>query len=161
MRILVLISFWLALNVTVLGQEQVRIALNDSVRLTLVKDSFHKASKKIVYWDSTKQAISSIDGRPVYGTDAIMPESELTSAYLHIRDKKINLNVECMYDPWQNETNTLRAQAIQHGGNPLKVQCLLSNGAGTYLAEWIIIENKSFRTMITSDMAIIDTLEFN
>lgn len=134
--------------------------VNDSIRLKLVKEGFIKNNRVIVYWDSTQQAISSIDEKPVYGTDAAMPLTELIFAELQINDKKIKLDTYGMFDPWTETDTNIRCEIEKVLGNPMKLRCLFSYGAGTYFVEWTIIGKESYRTMITYDMKILDLIDF-
>lgn len=138
---------------------QFTVTINDSIRLKLIKEDFNKNNREIIYWDSTQQAISSIDGKPVYGTDACIPLSELTFAELQINNRKIKLETFGMYDPWEDRDTIIRCEVEQFLGNPLKIRCWFSTGAGSYLVEWTVIGDKSFRTMITYDMKILDIIQ--
>ena len=136
------------------------IAMNDSTQLKLVKDKFDKELHEIVYWESGKQAITSIDGKPVFGTDATIPETELIFAELTLRNEKISLETYGMFDPWPETGSIVSYQVEKFLGNPLRIRCLFSNGTGAYLAEWTIVGNKAFRTMITHDLKVIDAVNF-
>ena len=140
--------------------DTLNIDLNDSTKLILIKEKFNKDSRNIIYWDSSQQAITSIDNTPVYGTDATMPFSELTFAELLLNGKKIRLETTGMFDPWTEADTNISYEVEKFLGNPMKLKCLFSNGAGTYLVEWTIIGEKSYRTMITYDMKILDVINF-
>jgi len=140
--------------------DTLNIDLNDSTKLTLIKEKFIKGNRDIIYWDSTQQAITSIDNMPVYGTDATMPLTELTFAELQLNDKKIKLETTGMFDPWTEADTIIRYEIEKHLGNPMKLRCLFSYGAGAYLVEWTIIGEKSHKTMITHDMRVLDVIDF-
>ena len=136
------------------------ISLNDTTQLTLIQETFKPSEHTIVFWDSTQQAVTSIDQKPVFGTDATMPVTELTFAELKVNGQAIGLETTGMYDAWKKGDTSVAYSVQKVLGNPLMIRCLFSYGAGTYLVEWTIIEDKSYRTLITSDMRILDSLDF-
>ncbi|MGD1846776.1 MAG: hypothetical protein ACFB10_15410 [Salibacteraceae bacterium] len=144
-----------------LGREtEIVLPLNDSVQLRLVKTPFQAERHTVNYWVDSKEAISSIDGYPVYGTDAMLPQSELTFAELITPEGNIRLQTLGMYDPWADSNLTILYQFERFAGNPPRVKCLFSNGAGSYLVEWVIVGDKSFRTVLTNDLALLDAAKF-
>lgn len=159
-HILLVVLFFLTIN-SYCQNNEVIIKLDDFATLRLVKKPFNKEQRKIIFWDETKETITSIDGKPIYGTDATMPISELTKAELIIGEVRIDLETSGMYDPWYDDYNTVNFELEKFLGNPFRLRCLFSSGAGTYLSEWTIIDNVSYRTMITYDLKILDVIRFN
>lgn len=142
-------------------KDTLNIVVNDSTTLTLVREKFDKTQHEIVYWDSTEQAVSSIDGKPVYGTDASLPNTQLVFAEMQLNSQRVGLETKGMFDPWLDGNTEIACKVEQTLGNPLRLRCLFSIGAGTYLVEWTIIEQSSFLTMITSDWSVLDAISFD
>ena len=133
-------------------ERQVQIELNDSTRLVLVQAPFDATGKDIVYWNESKDAISSIDGMPVYGTDATMPQNVLQSATLFMGDKKYALDVSGMYDPLYHDPEVTPQFVLnKFMGNPARLRGGLGIAAGHYYVEWTITGERSFRTILTYD----------
>ena len=141
---------------TTCAQSEKTIVLNDSTKLLLVRDTFEPKGKDIVYWSNSDQALTSIDGHPVFGTDATMPRTQLSSATLVIGDQKIDLDVSGMYDPWADHPDDKPTFVFnKFMDNPARLRGSLGSGAGHYYIEWTVVADKSFRTILTSDSEFI------
>jgi hypothetical protein len=90
-----------------------------------------------------------IDHKPVYGTDWGIPFTKLDEAYLLIKGVKISLDVSCMYNPYPSGMVSIKdAFSIQEMEGGFVVKGNFSDGAGTYTAEWFVINHVSVRTSI-------------
>jgi hypothetical protein len=130
------------------GDESFIVPLGKGISLSLTASRFepnaHKITKcKILNW----QGICLIDGKPAFGTDWGVPKKQLTRAVLKIADVAINLDVSCMFDPWLGppQPENFVFEEVE-GGYLLRGS--FSDGAGSYEAEWLIINNASVRTRI-------------
>ncbi|PKV51764.1 hypothetical protein ATE84_3862 [Aquimarina sp. MAR_2010_214] len=146
----IITGLFFLLTSSLLAQEQtVGFKLNDSTTLSFTTKPFDPSHKKFQYYDETHPY--SIDGKPIFGTDANMPKHELVKAILQINETEYNLQVDTMYDPGIEKENMHRFKIIKTGPM-LSLKARFSDGAGGYLAEWvIIIGGKSIRTMLTND----------
>lgn len=151
-----LLLIFLGTSWTAYSQNQKAIVLNDSTTLLLVRTTFDPKGKDIVYWSDSDQALTSIDGHPIFGTDATMPRTQLTSATLHIGSQKISLDVSGMYDPWYDNTEVEPTFVLNKFlGNPARLRGGLGIGAGHYYVEWTIVGGTSIRTILTSNRDFI------
>ncbi len=143
-------GFFFLFTSSLFAQERtVDFKLNDSTILSLTTKAFDPSHKKFQYYDKTHPY--SIDGKPIFGTDANMPKNELVKAILQIKETEYNLQVDTMYDPGIENESTYRFKIIKTGPI-LSLRARFSDGAGAYLAEWVIImRGASIRTMLTND----------
>jgi hypothetical protein len=103
----------------------------------------HKITKcQIIDWSG----ICLIDGKPVFGTDWGLPRNQLAQAELRIGPRTINLDVSCMY----NVAPTPQDFTLEKVEGGYLIRSHFSDGAGSYEAEWFIIENSSVRTRLAN-----------
>jgi hypothetical protein len=102
-----------------------------------------------------RSEVCLIDGRPVIGTDGDMPASKLSRAYVEVGGKTVALDVDCMYNPWFGDNpppaqmfTTKKAEA------GFFVKGSFSDGAGSYVAQWLVVGDSSVRTVLSSDEAL-------
>jgi hypothetical protein len=127
-------------NVTIPLGERISLSMN----ITAFEASTHKITKcKILDWEG----ICLIDGKPVFGTDWDLPKNQLSRALLRIDGNYIDLDVSCMFNPWfgKPKSDVFSIEKVE-GGYVLKGS--FSDGAGSYEAEWLVIQNTSVRTKI-------------
>ena len=90
-----------------------------------------------------------IDGKPVFGTDWEMPYNQLVKATLTVGGKTIDLDVSCMYNPFYDKPDSTRF-SVEKADDLYIITGTFSDAAGSYDAQWLIIENGSVRTRLTS-----------
>ena len=113
----------------------------------------HKVKRcKIVDWSG----ICLIDGKPIFGTDWDLPISQLDSAYIDNNGIKIKLDVSCMFNPWFGEKPEKNNFTIEDCEAGFFLNGYFSGSAGSYVAQWKIIDNVSIRTIIASDEELIN-----
>jgi len=116
-----------------------------SLRMTVVpfEPKKHKITKcQIIDWSG----ICLIDGKPVFGTDWGLPRNQLVQAELRIGVKTITLEVSCMY----NVAPTPQDFIVEKVEGGYLIRGHFSDGAGSYEAEWFVIENASVRTRLAN-----------
>jgi hypothetical protein len=115
----------------------------------------HEIEKcKINEWEG----ICLIDGRPVFGADIQLPKTVLDKAIVQVGAWTIPLETTCMFDPWfRKPSNDQFEINLIEGG--FTVRGFFSDGAGSYVAEWRIIDGGSVRTILTNDETIFVYLE--
>jgi hypothetical protein len=129
-----------------------QLKLNDSINLNLEKSDFKLMNEKIGYYKSFPVTIND---KIIFGTDRDLPKSKLKKAILNIGGKIIRLEIDGMYNPWfGNEINKNLIKFVIEN-DFLKLKILFSDGAGSYLAEWIIFKNSSTRTILSNEEDII------
>jgi hypothetical protein len=122
--------------------------LDHGLRLELVAVSFQESAHKVercqvLDW----QGVCLIDGKLVFGTDWEVPVQRLRSATVHVGGRQISLDTSCMYNPQLGlrDAKDFSARAVEGG---VSVRGKFSDGAGTYQAEWLVINGASVRTSL-------------
>lgn len=116
---------------------------------------------KVIPFDSTKHKIERckyvwgtgiclIDGQPFYGMDHDddPPKNELKKLTLVINGVHTQLDVSQMYNPNYENLIYKNRFRIRKYGIVYELTGWFSDGAGTYLVRWRIINGKSIRTAI-------------
>ncbi len=115
-----------------------------SLHMTVAQfsDKKHKITKcQILEWSG----ICLVDDKPVFGTDWDLPRNQLVKATFKIGTNKISLDVSCMYNPWFDKPNPKDFKVTKAEGGHV-ITGHFSDGAGSYEAEWLVIQNSSIRT---------------
>jgi hypothetical protein len=128
------------------------ISLNDSVKLILIRDIFSKHDHNIEF---INDADLIIDNEIVFGTDGDIPRFSLKEAKLTINDKDIDLEISSMYNPWFGIKPNQNSFEMIQDGTHIKIRGFFSDGAGSYGVEWLIIGERSVRTILTYDEQIL------
>ena len=121
------------------------VQLGENISLQMTSTPFsekqHKITKcKINDWSG----VCLIDEKLIFGTDWDMPRNQLTRAEVKIGKIVVSLDVSCMYNPWfsKPKPEDFKVKKIEGG---YTVTGHFSDGAGSYDAEWLIIQNRSVR----------------
>lgn len=137
--------------------EKITIRLENDIFLILEKSDFKLTDQTVDYYND--QIPIGLNNRIIFGTDGEIPTSGLTKATLKIRETIHQLKIDDMYNLWFMEVNE-RFFNIKKEGNQFRLTGIFSDGAGTYAAEWLIIENSNIRTLLTAnEEEIIEILE--
>ena len=129
------------------------INITDSISLSMVQKTFDPDNHAIIYNDN--ELVLLIDDYLIYGTDATVPKTYLSKAELIINGKAYCLNTKGMYDPNLKVLNSELVSVTQNYSG-YTIRMLLSVGAGYYGVEWLIMSDKSYRTILTNDWKILD-----
>ena len=124
------------------------IPLGNSMSLQMTVVPFHAKKHKvkkcqILDWSG----VCLIDEKPVFGTDWELPINQLIKATVKIGSNTINLDVSCMYNPFLGKPDRQNFIVEEVEGGYL-IRGSFSDGAGSYEAEWFIIQNRSVRTKL-------------
>lgn len=99
-----------------------------------------------------------IDGAPFFGSDGKVPTEKIVKIVFSDKDGSTSLDVSGMYDPGINNDNIKDKIRIEpYWGKFYKVTGHFSDGAGTYIAQWLVTSDGSIRTHI-SDIETVDEL---
>lgn len=77
--------------------DSLSIQFNDSIKLDLVREVFHKENHSIKFLNDTDLLI---DNKIVFGTDGEMPKYYLKSAEISINGQVIKHETQSIYNPW-------------------------------------------------------------
>lgn len=151
--ITIVVTFFLSFNLFC-QVEQTTIDLNDTMCLTLYRVKFDSTGRKFEYNDNKYPY--AIDGIPIFGTDGEMPKYKLTKATLTRGNITYNLQVDNMYNPWFGDKPSTNLFKLTINGTDIHLRGFFSDGAGTYVAEWLIIGRSSIRTILTNEEWVFD-----
>jgi hypothetical protein len=152
MRLLFTITFMILVGQSY-GQREGKIKLADNVTLTLFQEPFDPKGKDIELSDN--KFVISINRKPVFGTDGEIPRTFLKKATLTIGTKVYDLQVDGMYEAWLDGYFDDKKFKLRIEGLKYIVSGGLSDGAGFYGVEWVIVGRGSIRTILTNDERII------
>lgn len=145
---IILILYSLIFVSTIASSQTTRstVKINDSVALTLERIPLDTANSE---YNISPSFPHSINGKPVFGADGNIPTFVLTKATLKINDQSFILDVSDMYNPWYGTKPYEKLFSIKEDGNHIYFRGLFSDGAGSYGAEWLIIDDSCIRTILT------------
>ncbi len=92
---------------------------------------------------------------PVFGTDGGVPHTKLERLTFLQGKKRTLLDVVCMYDPWfeRVDSNRFRVRAIS--STSLLLTGTFSDAAGSYVAEWLIVDGVGVRTLLSNEPSVV------
>jgi hypothetical protein len=124
------------------------IKLKDNIILEMTAPPFDAAKHRITECEVMgSKVVCLIDDKPVFGADWTLPKSELVQATVRIGYRVVALDVSCMFNPWFDKPDAKDFTAESVYGGYL-VRGNFSDAAGTYKAEWLIVESSSVRTQL-------------
>lgn len=119
------------------------------MRVSSFDPATHSVTRcKVLDWEG----VCLIDGKPIFGTDWGTPRSVLESAELEVEGLKIPLDVSSLYEPWIHSKNWFSVAPVEGGW---EIRGCFSDGAGSYVVQWLVIAGVSIRTLISKDEVIM------
>ena len=157
----VLVGFLLilpALN-TQAQVQRVTFQLNRTASITFEQAPFKAVGKTFKYNESRElnvsKSLTTINGKPVFGTDGEMPRYILAKATLLLNGHSYHLQTDGMYNPWATAKMKREFIRLTQAGGSYKIQAVFSDGAGSYLAEWQVRNKVAKRTFLTADDELV------
>ena len=131
------------------------VEFDNGIKLIGIVENFDEKEHLI---DTCKIALNQdviclIDGEPWFGSDlsSAPPKNQLVKLSININNKEIDLNVTGMFNPNFNNIIRLNQFSLEKCNIGHCLNGYFSDGAGTYVVQWMIIKGKSMRTLISSD----------
>jgi len=127
-----------------------KIPLKHNITLEMAVAPFDAAKHRVTECEIMgSKLICLIDDKPVFGTDWGLPKSKLIKAAVKIGPSVVDLDVSCMFNPWfsKPDPRDFTADSV-YGG--YRIRGNFSDAAGSYKAEWLIIQNSSVRTQLAN-----------
>ena len=92
---------------------------------------------------------------PIFGTDGGVPHTKLEKLTLVEGKRKTPLEVSCMYNPWfeQIDVHQFRVRSITPRRRILTGN--FSDAAATYVAEWLVVDGKGVRTLLSNEPSVV------
>jgi hypothetical protein len=103
-----------------------------------------------------------INGRIPFGFGAQLPNTYVKSITVTFKGHTYALDASDMYDAWQNRP--LEYKGIRYFGGKCdepgycQFRGLFSDGIGSFVAEWSVVDGRAFRTVLTSSDDIVDLI---
>jgi hypothetical protein len=140
-------------------QAEEKFVLSNGVEVQLYEKPFHPDEHKIEYCGKERKFPCKIDGEFPYGTDFTMPKTEITKIVIVAESISYELDTSGMYNalwrqPLEREKISQFSVRCENRKNCL-VNGFFSDGAGTYVAGWKIVEGKVSRNVLSADEQIM------
>jgi len=131
------------------GEKSASMTVKDVGSLHFITATFKPDKHKIKYCGDY---LCIIDSSLFFGSDGKKPTTITKHFYFKFKDIKVNLNVKGMFDTGITPENISQRISVSHyWGDFYKVAGHFSDGAGSYIAQWIVSKDGSIRTHL-SDM---------
>lgn len=127
----------------------------DNVIFEIASSPFVLGQHSVVYCNDNLVCI--IDGNIMFGSDGVLPASKVDFAKLIINGVEINLDTSGMFNAWVNEFDSKR-MVYDIYSDYIVITVFMSDGAGTYVVQWLVRSGGSIRTIISDDYEIIEVL---
>jgi hypothetical protein len=92
---------------------------------------------------------------PVFGIDGGSPHTVLKRLTVEQGEKKTSLDVSYMYDPWFERLQKSRFKVRIREDGGIVLTGIFSDAAGSYVAEWLIVDGVSVRTLLSNEPSVI------
>lgn len=158
---LLTVSLLLTYSNLVKADEIARFTLPSGVKVEIIEAPFLKKNFKLKGC-SSQEPVCEINGNLPYGSDLELPKTFVKSIRVSISDKSYTLDSRDMYNAWgkrplEYEQN---GKVRYFGGNCYdKLNCqfrgMFSDAAGSFVAEWKIVQGTPSRTVLTNSSDII------
>ena len=152
MRVVIILMLLPLLAVASEFQRSASLHLRPEITIELRASQFDPSQHKVTTTNSG--AVRLIDGKQFFGTDGSLPRTQLDSATHIVEGTKMPLDVGQMYDPWFAVPAPESFSVTRYEGGWV-LTALFSDGAGTYLARWRILNGTSLREVISDDEDIV------
>ncbi|SRR6266487_137010 len=136
-------------------QNSATFDLRPEITLQLRASKFDPSRHKLT--KNSSGAVRLIDGRQFFGTDGGLPRTQLDSASIIVEGGRVPLDVGQMYEPWFG-TPSRNTFSLTRWEDGWVLTGLFSDGAGTYVARWRILNGTSVREVISDDEDLISSL---
>ena len=146
--------FFFAFFCSANGNNTIKANFQNGINIIVQVNVFDMKKHKFQYCGDY---LCLIDQKPFFGTDGKMPQKYLEALIFEMNGTQIPLEVTGMYEPLINKENIKNKISVSHHwGDVFKVRAMFSDGAGSYIAEWLIIKNESTRTHISDLESLFD-----
>lgn len=137
-----------------------KFTLPSGVEISIIEASFHKEKFK-VDGCSDKGSTCRINGHIPFGTTFGLPKSYVKSITISFQGKSNELDVSDMYNAWGNRPLEYPGKIRYFGGRCFdekncQVRGVFSDAAGSFVAEWLIVDGRIFRTVLTGSNDVVD-----
>lgn len=130
------------------------------IEVKIVEATFKKSLFKIEGC-SDKDLVCRINGHIPFGTSFGLPKTYLKKLSITFNGKSYLLDVSNMYNAWGSRPLEYPGKIRYFGGkcsdvNNCQLRGLFSDGAGSFVAEWLIVNGRQVRTVLTDSDDIVN-----
>jgi hypothetical protein len=133
--------------------------LPEGIKVSIVEEPFDATKHKITYCENAVACPCKVDGAEPFGAAPCeLPRHSLVSLVVTLADDSYPLDTSNMYNAWEGRplvTGDHKSLAVQCRSGECTISAALSDGAGSYVAEWKIKDGKSRRTLLSADEKVM------
>lgn len=138
----------------------VSFLLPSGVEVEIVELPFHRDSFTVSGCDD-HSAACLINGHMPFGTDLELPKTFVMGIRVSYQGHAYSLDSSNMYNAWGVRDRFEKVGIRYFGGTCVDTKnCqfrgLFSDGAGSFVAEWKVVDGESIRTVLTNSSDVID-----
>ena len=133
--------------------------LPSGVVVELVERTFVKSQFKVEGCSGQEQKCL-INGRIPFGSDLDLPKTYVKRIKVSFQDKTYSLNSADMYNAWGSRPLEYPGSIRYFGGKCFdsrncQFRGVFSDAAGSFVAEWLVVNGVSARTVLTSSNDVV------
>jgi hypothetical protein len=137
-----------------------KFTLPSKVEVSIIEEPFYK-KKFMVEGCSDKGSICRINGHIPFGVAFGVPKTYVKSIVITFHGKSSALDVSDMYNAWGNRPLEYSDKVRYFGGkcfdvNNCQIRGIFSDAAGSFVAEWLIVDGRAIRTVLTGSSDVVD-----
>jgi hypothetical protein len=143
-----------------LADTEAAFILPSAVKVKIIEAPFDKKLFKILGCTESGPPCF-INGHVPYGVAFGLPETYVKSISVSYRDQSYSLDVSDMYNAWGSRPLQYKDSVRYFGGKCFNAKdCqfrgLFSDGAGSFVAEWRVVNGMPIRTVLTDSNDIVN-----
>lgn len=136
-----------------------KFTLQSGPQIEIVEEPFNNTFKVLGCSDKDKTCL--INGHIPFGSDATLPKTFVKRIGITYRGQSYSLDVSDMYNAWGSRPLEVKGVVRYFGGKCFDAKnCqfrgIFSDGAGSFVAEWKIINGIPLRTVLTNSSDIMN-----
>jgi hypothetical protein len=134
--------------------------LPSGVEVKIVEATLKKSLFKIEGC-SDKDSVCRINGHVPFGISFGLPKTYVRKISISFKERSYLLDVSNMYNAWGSRPLEYPGKIRYFGGkcsdiNNCQIRGLFSDGAGSFVAEWRIVNGRQVRTVLTDSNDIVN-----
>lgn len=150
----------LCLPVTLWAQQNIntfQIQLPAQQTLAISVSKFDQKQHKLTKCGDDYHCL--IDDKPFWGSDGKIPKTQLSKIIFKNKNQSVELEVSGMYDPNLAAETAHKFSVVNYYDDNWKIRGQFSDGAGSYMAEWLVVKGKAVRTIIGDPESLLDSMD--
>lgn len=146
-------------SLSVLADTEAMFTLPSGVNVKITEAPFQRKLFK-VHGCTEQSTTCLVNGHPPFGSAFAMPKTYVKSILISYHAQSYSLNVSEMYDAWGGRPLEYKGIIRYFGGKcsntkNCQFRGLFSDAAGSYVAEWQIVNGLPSRTVLTDSNDIV------